>query len=235
MLYDEQRMALTKERLEDLRKEKKLSFEQLSKQLAERGTTISHTNLRNYEINDPLHSLHNRTRSMSIEYLVAFADFYDVSVEYLLGFTNSRKREYHDISEQLGLCDEAIDELIRCRERSGSEEIPKMYAEKDTAVLNDFLTSTEFEYAMEKIKHSLFAYYMYGLSKGVATELSREQNAEKIEEARQTMNKYGYFPVENDVISVVQMENAIGAINSYLRQLPKRMYEENTTRREEKK
>lgn len=49
------------------------------------------------------------------------------------------------------------------------------------------------------------------------------------------MNKYGYFPVENDVISVVQMENAIGAINSYLRQLPKRMYEENTTRREEKK
>lgn len=61
------------------------------------------------------------------------------------------------------------------------------------------------------------------------------RNAEKIEEARQTMNKYGYFPVENDVISVVQMKNAIGAINSYLRQLPKRMYEENTTRREEKK
>ena len=30
MLYDESRMALTKERLEDLRKEKKLSFEQAS-------------------------------------------------------------------------------------------------------------------------------------------------------------------------------------------------------------
>ena len=42
MLYDEARMALTKERLEDLRKEKKLSFEQLSKQLAERGVNISH-------------------------------------------------------------------------------------------------------------------------------------------------------------------------------------------------
>lgn len=46
MLYDEARMALTKERLEDLRKEKKLSFEQLSKQLAERGVNISHTNLK---------------------------------------------------------------------------------------------------------------------------------------------------------------------------------------------
>ena len=58
MLYDEARMALTKERLEDLRKEKKMSFEQLSKQLAERGVNISHTNLKNYEINDPVHSLY---------------------------------------------------------------------------------------------------------------------------------------------------------------------------------
>lgn len=231
MLYDEQRMALTKERLEDLRKEKKLSFEQLSKQLAERGTIISHTNLKNYEINDSLHSLYSRTRSMSIEYLVAFADFYDVSIEYLLGFSDSRKREYHDISEQLGLCDDAIDELIRCKENSGSEENPKIYAEQDTAILNDFLTSTEFEYVMEKIKQSLFAYYMYGLSKkGSATEAVREKNVEKIEEARQIMNKYGYFPVENDVISAVQMENAIGAINAYLRQLPKRLYEENSKR-----
>lgn len=235
MLYDEQRMVLTKERLEDLRKEKKLSFEQLSKQLAERGTIISHTNLRNYEINDPIHSLHNRTRSMSIEYLVAFADFYDVSVEYLLGFSDSRKREYHDISQQLGLCDGAIDELIRCKENSGSEADPKIYAQKDTVVLDDFLTSPEFEYAMEKIKQSLFAYYMYGLSKDGATETLRERDAEKIDEARQTMNKYGYFPVENDVIAAVQMENAIGAISAYLRQLPKRLYEENTTHREGKK
>lgn len=235
MLYDEQRMALTKERLEDLRKEKKLSFEQLSKQLAAHGTIISHTNLRNYEINDPLHSLHNRTRSMSIEYLVAFADFYDVSVEYLLGFSNSRKQEYHDISEQLGLCDGAIDELIRCKENSGSEDAPQIYAQKDTVVLDDFLTSTEFEYVMEKIKQSLFAYYMYGLSKDGATETLRERDAEKIEQARQTMNKYGYFPVENDVIAAVQMENAIGAISAYLRQLPKRLYEENTTHREGKK
>ena len=164
MLYDEARMALTKERLEDLRKEKKLSFEQLSKQLAERGVNISHTNLKNYEINDPVHPLYGRTRSMSIEYLVAFADFYDVSVEYLLGLSNSRKQEYHNISEQLGLCDGAIEELIRCKEDSNSEEDPKIYAQQDTAILNDFLTSMEFEIVMEKIKQSLFSYYLYALS-----------------------------------------------------------------------
>ena len=49
--------------------------------------------------------MYGRTRSMSIEYLVAFAFFYDVLVEYLLGLSNSCKQEYHDISEQLGLCD----------------------------------------------------------------------------------------------------------------------------------
>ena len=223
MLYDEERMALTKERLEDLRKEKKLSFEQLSKQLAERGVNISHTNLKNYEINDPIHPLYGRTRSMSIEYLVAFADFYDVSVEYLLGLSNSRKQEYHQISEQLGLCDGAIEELIRCKENSGSEEDPKMYAQQDTAILNDFLTSMEFEIVMEKIKQSLFAYYLYALSStGLAAE-RREQDATELEDARLLMNKYGYFPVENDVISQVHMENAIGVLNDYLRKLPKRL------------
>ena len=223
MLYDEARMALTKERLEDLRKEKKLSFEQLSKQLAERGVNISNTNLKNYEINDPIHPLYGRTRSMSIEYLVAFADFYDVSVEYLLGLSNSRKQEYHQISEQLGLCDGAIEELIRCKENSGSEEDPKMYAQQDTAILNDFLTSMEFEIVMEKIKQSLFAYYLYALSStGLAAE-RREQDATELEDARLLMNKYGYFPVENDVISQVHMENAIGVLNDYLRKLPKRL------------
>ena len=220
MLYDESRMALTKERLEDLRKEKKLSFEQLSKQLAERGVSISHTNLKNYEINDPLHPLYGRTRSMSIEYLVAFADFYDVSVEYLLGLSNSRKQEYHDISEQLGLCDGAIKELIQCKENSG------MYAQQDTVILNDFLTSMEFEIIMEMIKQSVFSYYLYELDRNVFSLERREQDAEKLEEARLLMNKYGYFPVENDMISQVHMENAIGIVSSYLRKLPKRLYDE---------
>ena len=227
MLYDEARMALTKERLEDLRKEKKLSFEQFSKQLAERGVNISHTNLKNYEINDPVHPLYGRTRSMSIEYLVAFADFYDVSVEYLLGLSNSRKQEYNNISDQLGLCDGAIEELIRCKEKSGSEEDPKMYAQQDTAILNDFLTSMEFEIVMEKIKQSLFAYYLYTLSRNDLAAKRRKQNAAELEEARLLMNKYGYFPVENDVISQVHMENAIGVLNSYLRKLPKRLWEKN--------
>ena len=90
--------------------------------------------------------------------------FYDVSVEYLLGLSNSCKQEYHDISEQLGLCDKAIDELIQCKENSSSEEGQQLYVSQDTAILNDFLISAEFKRVMEKIKQGLFAYYMYQLS-----------------------------------------------------------------------
>ena len=56
MLYENPLMDKTKERLEDLRKERKLSFELLSKQLAERGVNISHTNLRNYRNQRPASS-----------------------------------------------------------------------------------------------------------------------------------------------------------------------------------
>lgn len=101
-----------------------------------------------------------------------------------------------------------------------------MYAQQDTAILNDFLTSMEFEIVMEKIKQSLFSYYLYALSSDEFAAKRREQNAKKLEEARLLMNKYGYFPVENDVISQVHMENAIGVLNAYLRKLPKRLCDE---------
>ena len=52
----------------------------------------------------------------------------------------------------------------------------------------------------------------------------REQNAAELEEARLLMNKCGFFPVENDVIFQVHIENAIGIVSSYLRKLPKRLW-----------
>lgn len=109
--------------------------------------------------------------------------------------------------------------------RSYSEPL-NLYAQQDTAILNDFLTSMEFEIVMEKIKQSLFSYYLYALSSDAFGTKRRERNDEKLEEARLLMNKYGYFPVENDVISQVHMENAIGVLNSYLRKLPKRLCDE---------
>ena len=42
------------------------------------------------------------------------------------------------------------------------------------------------------------------------------------------MNVCGYFPMKNDLISEVHMENAIRVLNAYLRNLPKRQYDEFT-------
>ena len=54
----------------------------------------------------------------------------------------------------------------------------KIFAERDTGILDDYLTSTEFEYVMEKIKHILFAYYIYGLNKGKTSEILQEHDTE---------------------------------------------------------
>ena len=228
MLYENPLMDKTKERLEDLRKERKLSFEQLSKQLAKRGVNISHTNLRNYEINDPLHPLYNRTRSMSIEYLVAFADFYDVSVDYLLGLTDVRKREYQSASEQLGLCEGAIRVLMECKEESvNSEEHPRSYTQQDTVILDDFLTSLEFQIIMGHIKESLISYWLYERSLSDTTAKIRIRDEEKIEKAMRTLRTNGYEVVNHDVIAALYVNDAASEFKNYLRKLPKRLYEEN--------
>lgn len=103
MAYEENQIRKTKERLEDLRKEKKLSLQQLSTLLEQHGVLISHTNLKNYEINDEEHALYNRTKGMSLENFIALADIFDVSVDYLLGRSDSKKAQYHQISEELRL------------------------------------------------------------------------------------------------------------------------------------
>lgn len=100
MLYDEAWMALIKERLEDLYKEKNCPLNSFLSKPEERSVNISYTNLKNYEVNNPV-----APSSMSSEFLVVFVDFYDVLDEYLQVLSNSCKHEYYNISDQLELCD----------------------------------------------------------------------------------------------------------------------------------
>ena len=78
---------------------------------------------------------------------------------------------------------------------------------------------------MEKIKQSMFSYYMYQLFQDSISAQIREENAQKMEEAQKVLDACGYCSVEYDLISQVHMENAIGMVNEYLRKLPKRLYE----------
>lgn len=102
-----------------------------------------------------------------------------------------------------------------------------MYFTKDTTVLNDFLTSMQFEIVMEKIKQSMFTYYMYRMSQDSVSTQIRKEHTEQMAEAQKVLDACGYCSVEYDLISQVHMEGAIGALNAYLRKLPERFYEEN--------
>lgn len=63
-------------------------------------------------------------------------------------------------------------------------------------MLNDFLTATESEYVMQKIKRGPFARHITNRRQVAA----RERDKGEVEEARRTINGRGCFPVENYMV-----------------------------------
>ena len=82
------------EKLKDLRTENKLSLEELAKK-----TGLSKSALGSYESND--------YKDISHTAVIRLADFYGVSTDYLLGFTENREKDSSSISE-LKLDDETV-------------------------------------------------------------------------------------------------------------------------------
>ena len=104
LLYDTVKLS---EKLEDLRKEKKYTLKTLSKQIEEKtGVYISHSQLGKYENTEI-------AERININNLLAMAYFYDVSLEYLLGKTNSKSKSYTDqmTAKKFGLTDKSMDNL----------------------------------------------------------------------------------------------------------------------------
>ena len=85
------------EKLNDLRKERNLKYAELKK-----ATGISVSTLQRME--------NDAEVGISYQDIVTIARFYDVSADYLLGFTDNRK--YRNIAiDELGLTDDAIEVL----------------------------------------------------------------------------------------------------------------------------
>lgn len=101
MSYNRQLVA---ERLKYLRKQnnKKIPLIKLSEEIEEKTEVyISATQLNKYE--NP-----EKSDIMNVENLIAIADYYDVPYEYLLGKSESKKRENINIHERTGLSDESV-------------------------------------------------------------------------------------------------------------------------------
>ena len=107
LFYDLSKLS---ERIEDLRKGdgiNKVTLDELSKAIENKtGEQISKTTLSNYENNDDM-------GRMRISNLIALANTYDVSIDYLLGKTNSKKHNYTDqmASNKYSLSDDSLSKL----------------------------------------------------------------------------------------------------------------------------
>ena len=221
MPYTENQIAKTKERIEDLRREKKLSFQQLSELLEKQGVAISHTNLKNYEINDELHNLYHRTRGMSLENFVALADVFDVSVDYLLGRSNSRKAEYHQMSEELSLDDDIIDMLKAIiAEDSGNP----WYAQR-IRMINELLLDSDILSALTLLRDACYSYDMYRVYNGEAV-AERKMQDKKLQEAEKHLARYGLKAVDAAVVGNLFISQAFALMDKVIRKFPAEFVEE---------
>lgn len=111
MAYTEKQMQLTKERLRDLRKERGITTNKMPTELAEVMTGAC---LLNYEENDPANvTKFGKTKGMSIEKLVALADYYGVSCDYLLGRSDTPSHDYEvqELADYIGVNGNLIQKL----------------------------------------------------------------------------------------------------------------------------
>ena len=221
MPYTENQIARTKERLEDLRKEKKLSLQQLSELLEEQGAIISHTNLKNYEINDQLHALYNRTKGMSLENFVALADVFDVSVDYLLGRSDSRKAEYHQMSDELKLDDETIDLLKAVID----EDKENVFYGRRIEMINDLLLTPDMLSALELIREACYAHVMFRDNCDEET-VDKKLQDKRLATYETYLLKYGMKAVDSAVIRDLFISQALALIDNVICRFPEKFVED---------
>lgn len=104
---------ITAQRLKTLREENKLSLERLSQELEKKypGFSLSDQSLLKYEVTEDNHKYSGAAATMKAENLWYLADFYDVSVDYLLGQSDCRKINCEEVLEKTGLSEKAIVKL----------------------------------------------------------------------------------------------------------------------------
>lgn len=108
MGFDIEKSFIMAERMKQLREEKGLSHEKLSKALFDQyGVKISSDSLINYEVADAMHTKAYKNQGMRVEYLRCLADFYGVSADYILGQINDPCRAPSAIDD-LGLSEKAV-------------------------------------------------------------------------------------------------------------------------------
>lgn len=94
MGFDTGKSFIMAERLKQLREGRGLSYDKLSKALADQyGVKISPDSLINYEVADANHTKAYKNQGMRVEYLRCLANFYQVSADYLIGISDVKSQD----------------------------------------------------------------------------------------------------------------------------------------------
>jgi transcriptional regulator with XRE-family HTH domain len=129
-------------RLRELRTEKNLSLRELAEKLE-----LSYSSVGKYERDEA---------QPSFDILFKLADFFDVSIDYLIGYTDIRTKELtiQNISKQTGLSENAVRELKHIYTASKSDsEVGKCYLSKINTI-NILLDSHN--YALDELSNYLY-------------------------------------------------------------------------------
>ena len=119
-------------RLKQLRIEKGLSQEELIKKAK---LMISRNALSGYE---------NNLVKPPVENAIVLAEFFDVSLNYLYGLSNSKREENQELVDSLGLSDKSIDAL---------KKIVKKNDEDSLYIINEIISDEDFiKYFAEYLK-----------------------------------------------------------------------------------
>lgn len=145
MSFDGNKSFIIAQRLRALRTQRGFSYESLSKTLAERyGIDISVDSLKNYEVITAHHKKAYKNLGMRVEYLWAFADFYEVSADYLLGRTNDPTPK-PAVVDDLGLSPQVVDWLRGFKTASQPDEYGHIHRDSLLSNVNVLFEHTYFQ------------------------------------------------------------------------------------------
>ncbi len=147
MIFNDKNSILLSKRLKELREEKKLSHEKLCEQLQQAGVKVGLQSLKNFEVTEKRHSKFEAAKGMKVETLFNLAEFYGVSVDYLLGRaeTKSIDNKVQAACEVTGLKERSV-QLISIYSRIFSEELNFVFQDYDFYELIKFLKTYAIAY-----------------------------------------------------------------------------------------
>lgn len=184
-------------RLRTLRQEKKLTQSELAQEMNVAKTTIAA-----YEQgkNEP---------SMSM--LIKISDFFNVSIDYLLGNSDGRIISDQELYDRLGLTDEAICSLEHLSNLSKENKHNKKLLENVNALLSDFESLN----AISNYLNSSMEEYQYAVIKSYVSQFG-EDLLEKPDSKEQVLSaeQWGNFLMLNVQDALIKLRETLKSNNN---------------------